>query len=142
MFSRTIVGLLICVACGAAIGAASFALGESLFGRGIGLIGKSLPLAAIIGAVYVGIPGAVVGVIVGGFSLEKAQGAGVGLAVGLLMVLLFVWRNEHRYFYEGGYFDKQLFFGDLVVWAAWFVGLVLVAVVVSASVRRLLVPNR
>ena len=142
MFLRTIIGLLIGVACGTAIGAASFALEASLFGRGVGLLGNSIRLAAIIGAVYVGVPGAAVGAIVGGFSLGKAQGVGVGLAVGLLLVLLLVWRNEHRYFYEGSHFDKRLFLGDLVVYAAWLVGLALVAVMVSASVRRVLAAGR
>ncbi len=142
MFLRMLVGLLIGAACGAVIGAASFGVSESIFGRGIGILTKSPLLAAIIGIVFVGAPSAVVGAIVGGFNLDKLHSVAVAVAVGLCMVTWFVLRNESRYFYEGGYFDKQLFFSDVVINATWLFGLALVAVAVSASVSRLFVPGK
>ena len=72
----------------------------------------------------------------------SAGGACVGAAAGLLLVALSAGRSEHRYFYEGGYFDRQLFFSDLFDGATCLVGLAFVAVVVSASVTRPLAARR
>ena len=141
MFLRMLVGLLIGAACGAVIGAASFGVSESIFGRGIGILTKSPLLAAIIGIVFVGAPSAVVGAIVGGFNLGYMHSMAVAVAVGLCMVTLFLLRSERKYFYEGGYFDKQFFFYDLVINATWLFGLVLVAIVVSALMCRLFAPD-
>jgi hypothetical protein len=141
MFFRILVGLLVGGVSGGAIGAISFAVGESLFGRGIGMLVKSPLLAALIGVVFIGAPGLLVGAIVGGLNLRKLQAAAVGGAVGLCMILLFVLRNESRYFYESGYFDRDLFLYDVLINATWLFGLVLVSAIVSASVRRLFAPG-
>lgn len=138
----TFIGLLIGMVCGVAIGAISFALAENFFGRGIGILVKSPVLAAILGAVFMGVPSLVVGAIVGGFRLNRIQSVIAGLVVGLLMVLLFVVRNESKYFYENGYFDKQVFYYDLIINATWLLGLCLVAVIVSAAVRELFAQSR
>ncbi|MFL6336613.1 MAG: hypothetical protein ACJ754_25195 [Pyrinomonadaceae bacterium] len=82
------------------------------------------------------------GAIVGGFDLGKVQGLWVGAVAGFLMAVLFVWRSEQKYFYEGGYFDRQLFFGSLLNSVTWILGLAIVAVVASAAVHRLLAPSR
>ncbi len=134
--------MLVGAVCGAAIGAASFATSESLFGRGIGVFSKSPHLAALIGVVFIGVPSLIVGGITGGFYLSKSQGAAVGAATGLCMILLFVLRSERKYFYEGGYFDKQFFLYDVLINATWLFGLALVAMVVSASVSRLFALGR
>ena len=141
-FSRICVGLLLGLACGACTGAAGFAVSASLFGRGIGLIGPSPRLAAVIGAGLVGLPGAAVGAIVGAFDLGRAQGLWVGVAAGSLMAWLTVWRGGHRYYYEGGYFDRQRLFEGLLDSATAVLGLAFVAVVVSASARKFFAPGR
>ena len=141
MLLRVLVGLLVGGISGSAIGAISFAVGESLFGRGIGVLVKSPLLAALIGIVFIGAPGLLVGAIVGGLNLRKLQAVAAGAAIGLCMILLFVLRNESRYFYENGYFDKQLFLYDVVINVTWLLGLVIVSAIVSASVRRLFAPG-
>jgi len=50
---------------------------------------------------------------------------------GGLLVIREIWRSERGYFYEEGYFDKQMFFSDIIHWMTWVLGLGLVAVVVS-----------
>lgn len=141
MLLRVLAGLLVGGISGGTIGAISFAVGESLFGRGIGVLVKSPHLAALIGVVFIGAPSLLVGAIVGGLNLRKLQAATVGAVIGLCMILLFVLRNESRYFYESGYFDRQLFLYDVVINAMWLFGLVLVSAIVSASVRRLFEPG-
>ena len=117
--------------CGAIIGAAGFALAERVFGRGIGILGNSPSLAALIGAVYLGTCGGVMGAIIGIVNLNASRSGVVGLACGVLLVIKEIWRSERGYFYEGGYFDRQMFFSDLIHWMTLVLGLALVAVAVS-----------
>lgn len=95
MFSRALIGILIGLVSGACIGAAWFAASESLFGRGIGLLGPSPRLAAIVGAVSVGTLGVVVGAVVASVNLGKVRGLWVGAAAGLVMAALSLWRGGH-----------------------------------------------
>ena len=52
---------------------------------------------------------------------------------GGLLVIREIWRSERGYFYEEGYFDKQMFFSDIIHWMTWMVGLGLVAGAVPAA---------
>ena len=131
MLKRIILTLLAGSICGAIIGAAGFTLAERVFGRGIGILGNSPSLAALIGAVYLGTCGGVMGAIIGIVNLNASRSGVVGLACGVLLVVQGIWRSERGYFYEGGYFDRQMFFSDIIHWMALVLGLALVAVAVS-----------
>ena len=112
---RFFVGILIGVFCGAVVGAASFALTENFFGRGIGIFTSSPVLAAIFGVFFVGVPSLVVGAIVSAFKTSLVHSIIIGFIAGIIMVLLFVMGNESKYFYESGYFDKDLFWNDVII---------------------------
>ena len=58
MFARAIIGLLVGAIGGALIGAIIFGLGQWLDPTGIDLLFSGWPLAAIVGAFIVGVPGA------------------------------------------------------------------------------------
>ena len=139
---RFFVGVIIGVFCGAVIGATSFAVAENFFGRGIGILTSSPKLAAIFGVFFMGAPSLVVGVIVSGFKTNLIHSLIIGFVTGITMVLLFVAGNESKYFYESGYFDKDLFWNDVITNATWLIGLPLTAMIVSASVRALFPQNK
>jgi hypothetical protein len=122
--------------CGAIIGAAGFALAERVFGRGIGILGNSPSLAAFIGAVYLGTCCGVLGAVIGILNLNVARSGVFGLACGLLLVIAEIWRSESKYFYEGGYFDRQRFFSDIILWMTLVLGLGLVAVAIAVLQRK------
>lgn len=128
--------------CGALIGATSFAVAENFFGRGIGVFMSSPKIAAMLGAVFVGVPSLFVAVIVSGFKTRLVHSLLIGSLAGVAMVLHFVINSESKYFYEGGYFDEQRFWYDVVAKSAWLVGLPVTAVIVSASLRALLPQSR
>ncbi len=132
---RFIAGIIIGVLCGAIIGATSFAVGEKFFGRGIGILTSSPVLAAIIGIGFMGVPSLVVGIIISSFKTNLLYSSIIGFITALAMLLLFVLRSESKYFYESGYFDKQLLWYDVIVNIMWLIGLPLVAMVVSVWVR-------
>ena len=138
---RTIVGIIIGVTFSALVGATSFAVGEKFFGRGIGIFVSSPRLAAIFGAVFMGVPGLILGVLVGGFKTDVFKSAIIGLLIAVVTALLFAARNETGYFYESGYFDKERFWYDVIIYATWLVGLPLTAVIVSLSLRELFPRN-
>ena len=132
---RFFAGLTIGVLCGAIIGASSFAIAEKFFGRGIGVLTSSPALAAIIGIVFMGVPSLVVGIIISGLKTNLLYSSIIGFITALAMLTLFVLRGESKYFYESGYFDKQLFWYDIIVNVMWLIGLSLVAMIVSVWVR-------
>jgi hypothetical protein len=136
MLKRTAVALLVGALCGAIIGAAGFALSERVFGRGIGMLGNSPSLGALIGAVYLGACGGIVGAIIGIADLNASMSAVIGSLCGALSVIWGMWRSETRYFYESGYFDRQMFFSDIVRWMTLVLGLALVGVAVSVLQRK------
>lgn len=118
------------------IGAAGFALSERVFGRGIGILGNSLSLAALIGAVYLATCGGIMGAIIGIVNLNVSRSRVVGLGCGVLLILWETWRRERGYFYEGGYFDGLMFLSDMIHSITLVLGLALVAVAVSVLQRR------
>lgn len=134
---RVLTSLTIGSLCGAVIGATSYAIAEKLFGRGIGILTSSPLLAATIGVVFMGVPSLIVGAVGGGSKASKSQSAVIGLIVGAAMVLLFVVRDDSKYFYESGYFDRELFWYNIIMNLTWLAGLPLTGVVVSFAVRRL-----
>jgi hypothetical protein len=136
MRKRFILPLLAGSICGAIIGAAGFALAERVFGRGIGILGNSPSLAAFIGAVYMGTCGGVLGAVIGILNLNVARSGVFGLACGVLLVIAEIWRSESKYFYEGGYFDRQRFLSDIILWMTLVLGLGLVAVAVAVLQRK------
>ena len=82
MLKRTILALFVGSICGAIFGAAGFAPAERVLGRGIGILGNSPSLAALIGAVYLGTWGGVMGAIIGIANLNASRSGGVGFAWG------------------------------------------------------------
>ncbi len=128
---RIVLTLFVGAICGAIIGAAGFALSERVFGRGIGILGNSSSLAAVIGAVYLGTCGGVMGTMIGIGNLNVSRSVVVGLACGMLLVIREMCKSETQYFYKSGYFDRQMFFSDIVHWMTLVLGLALVAVAVS-----------
>ncbi len=79
---RFFVGVITDVFCGAVIGAASFAVAENFFGRGIGILTSSPKLAAIFGVFFMGVPSLVVGVIVSGFKTSLVHSLIIGFITG------------------------------------------------------------
>ena len=136
MLKRIILAVLAGSICGVIIEATGFALSELMFGRGIGILGNSPSLAALIGAVYLGACGGVLGAIIGIANLNVSRSGVVGLACGMLLVLWEMWKNERGYFFEGGYFDRQMFISDIIHWITLVLGLALVAVAVSILQSR------
>ena len=139
---RFIAGIIIGVLCGAIIGATSFAIVEKFFGRGIGILTSSPALAAIIGIVFMGVPSLIVGIIISSFKTNLLYSSIIGFITALTMLLLFVFRSESKYFYESGYFDKQLFWYDIIVNVTWLIGLPLVAMIVSLWIRAPFLQNK
>ena len=133
---RFILPLLAGSICGAIIGAAGFALAERVFGRGIGILGNSPTFAAFIGAVYLGTCGGAMGAVIGILNLTVARSAVFGFACGLLLAIAEIWRSESKYFYEGGYFDRQRFFSNIILWMTLVLGLGLVAVAIVVLQRK------
>ena len=138
MLKRIILTLLAGSICGAIIGAAGFTLAERVFGRGIGILGNSPSLGALIGAVYLGTCGGIMGAIIGIVNLDVLRSGVVGLTCGVLLVMLEIWRSERGYFYKGGYFDRQMFFSDIIHGMTLLLGLALVAVAVSVLLSEAL----
>jgi hypothetical protein len=136
MLKRIAVSLFIGALCGAIIGAAGFALSERVFGRGIGMLGNSPSLGALIGAVYLGTGGGVIGAIIGIADLNVSMSVVIGSIGGALFVIWDMWRSDARYFYESGYFDRQMFFSDIVQWMTLVLGSALVGVAVSVLQRK------
>jgi hypothetical protein len=137
MWKRFILPLLAGLICGAIIGAGSFALAARFSGRGMGVLYANSPaFAAVIGAVYLGTCGGVVGAVIGILNLNVARSGVFGLACGVLLVITKIWRSESKYFYEGGYFDKQMLFSDIIEWITLVLGLGLVAVAVAVLQRK------
>ena len=137
MRKRFILPLLAGLFCGAIIGAAGFALDARVSGRGIGILYANSPtFAAFIGAVYLGTCGGVLGAVVGILNLNVARSGVFGLACGVLLVITKIWRSESKYFYEGGYFDRQMLFSDIILWMTLVLGLGLVAAAVAVLQRK------
>jgi hypothetical protein len=136
MLKQIALALFIGALCGAIIGAAGFALSEWVFGRGIGILGNVPSLGALIGAVYLGTCGGVLGVIIGTANLNVSMSVVLGLACGALLVLWEIGSSKTRYFYESGYFDRQMLLGDIVHWVTMVTGFALVAVIVSVLQRN------
>ena len=82
MFARAVFGLMIGSIGGALIGAVIFGIGQWLYPTGIDLVLSGWPLAAIMGAIVVGLPGACVGLIVGLSGMNKVSAAVAGLIAG------------------------------------------------------------
>jgi hypothetical protein len=136
MMKRIVVALLVGSICVAIIGAAGFAISEWVFGRGIGILGNSPPLAAFIGAIYLGVWGGLIGAIIGIVNLNVYKSGAIGLCCGVILVIREIWRNKRGYFYEGGYFDRQMFLSDIIHWITLVLGLAFVAVVVSVLQKK------
>ena len=132
---RFIAGIIIGVLCGAIIGATSFAVAEKFLGRGIGILTSSPALAAIIGIIFMGVPSLVVGIVISSFKTNLLYSSIIGFITALAMLLLFALRSGSKYFYESGYFDKQLFWYDVIVNVMWLIGLPLVAMIISVWIR-------
>jgi hypothetical protein len=131
MLKRIILAFLVGSICGGIFGAAGSTLAEWVFGPGIGILGASPSLPALIGAVYLGTCGGLMGAIIGIVNLNVSRSGVVGLACGMLLVVQEICRRERGYFYEGGYFDRQMFFSDIIHWITLVLGLALVALAVS-----------
>ena len=136
MRQRFILALLTGSICGAIIGAVGFALAERVFGRGIGILGNSPSFATFIGAVYLGTCGGVPGAVIGIVTINAARSGVFGLACGVVLIIAEIWRSERGYFYDGGYFDRQMFFSDIIQWMTLVLGLGLVAVAVTVLQRK------
>ena len=78
------------------------------------------------------------GAIIGIANLNVSRSGLIGLACGGLLVMREMWIGERRYFFEGGYFDKQMFFSDIIHSMTLVLGLALVAVAAAALQSRVL----
>ena len=74
MLARVLIGSLVGGISGAVAGAAGFAIAEKAFGRGLVFFGKWPLFAAVIGIVFVGVPGVAVGAVVGGLGWAGRAG--------------------------------------------------------------------
>jgi hypothetical protein len=86
--------------------------------------------------VYLGTCGGILGAVIGILNLNAARSGVFGLACGVLLVIAEIWRSERGYFYEGGYFDRQMFLSDIIQWMTLVLGLGLVAVAVAVLQRK------
>jgi hypothetical protein len=121
MLARAIIGLLGGAVGGALIGAIIFGLGQWLDPTGIDLLFSGWPLAAIVGAFIVGVPGAGVGLIAGLSGMSRVSAAAVGLIAGAL-TLSYLASVKGRLDFPAG------------VWLALLVGLPWVGFIVAAMI--------
>ena len=133
---RAMWGLGIGAVSGAVIGAGRFTLATFVFGRGIGILGNSLSLSALVGVVFIGLSGGIVGAIIGISNTTILRSAIIGLVIGLIITFHDVYGSERHYFYESGYFDRQLFFSDIIHWSTLLFGHLFIGAVVAAFLRR------
>ena len=133
MWQRTILARSAGALGGAVVGAVGFALASFLFARGIGILGNAPAVSALIGAVYLGVWGGLIGAIIGLANLNTSWSTVVGLSGGLLLAgREILTHGERRYFYDSGYFDKRMFLSDVIVWITLVLGLALVGLAISA----------
>jgi hypothetical protein len=118
MFVRAIIGLMIGTIGGALIGAIIFGIGQWLYPTGIDLLLSGWPLAAIVGAFIVGLPGGCVGLIVGLSGMNKVSAAVAGLIAGAITLSYLAYMKGRLDFPAG-------------VWLALLAGLPLVGFFVA-----------
>jgi len=143
---QIVTGLVIGTVCGALIGAVAYTLMAVLFPDGVDLILlSSTPLfMAILGALFVGVPGGFVGLVVGAARLGKFQGAMVGAIVAALLVARATYngfsdlRNVYARYMEDGYLHTRIVFGALIMDAAWLIGLTVAGLIVALLNESLL----
>ena len=105
---------------GALIGAIIFGIGQWLHPTGIDLLLSGWPLAAIVGAFIVGLPGACVGLMVGLSGMNKMSAAVAGLIAGVITLSYLAYMKGRLDFPAG-------------VWIALLAGLPLVSFFVATK---------
>ena len=121
MLARAIIGLMIGAIGGALIGAIIFGIGQWLHPTGIDLLLSGWPLAAILGAFIVGLPGACVGLIVGLSGMNKVSATVAGLIAGAITLSYLAYMKGRLDFPAG-------------VWIALLIGLPLVGFFVATKI--------
>ena len=133
---QAIAGASIGMGVATVIGFIQFALAEKLF-----FSGDMLPMrfgaAAILIAIMMGIGGAIIGLIVGAFSLRPYQGAVVGLLfVALRWSAVYDTIRRLARTIQAGHVSLSLIIDDILV-LSMVLDFVIVGALVSISVRRL-----
>ena len=136
---QIVTALMVGTVCGALIGSVAYTLMGVMFPDGVDLIflRSTTLLMAILGALFVGVPGGVVGLVVGAARLGKFQGGVVGGGIGALLVARATYngfsdlRSAYIRYLEDGYLNTRIVFADLIMDATWLIGLTVTGVVVA-----------